>query len=62
MSRYLLPELAKTLEEFHITEEGQSLEPEELVTISQVSKTDVELVYNAYKLGYLKGADLLRLP
>ena len=57
MSYFFINELAEQLEQFHINEaEGNALDPRELYTILEMSPTIVEAIYNAYKLGIIKGA------
>ena len=56
MSRLFISDLADRLEQFHIAEDGEdALDPIELYTILEMSPTIVEAVYNAYKLGIIKG-------
>lgn len=63
MSYLFTKELAGRLEQFHIDEDGaEALTPRELYTILEMSPTIIEAVYNAYKLGILKGAQRDTLP
>lgn len=57
----IIPELVEILNEFHFPQgdgapSREDLNADELKTVLSMSKTPVEIVYNAYKLGYLKGA------
>lgn len=56
MSYLFITELADRLEQFHIDEDGaEALTPRELYTILEMSPTPIEAIYNAYKLGIIKG-------
>ena len=57
----VIPELVEILNGFRFPKgdgapSREDLNADELKTVLSMSKTPAETVYNAYKLGYLKGA------
>lgn len=63
MSYLFTKELADRLEQFHIEEDEEiALTPRELCTIFEMSPTPIEAIYNAYKLGIIKGAGARQNP
>ena len=55
MAQLFQHDLAEILEQFHIEDEREQIGPLEFNTLHEMSDTETELIYNAYKLGYLKG-------